>query len=286
MLITKIVDNNNRINQETKNCNLYVKNLPKDLTEEKMKEIFSKVGEVKSVKIDKYILQTKENGKYVDYIESKGFGFVCYNDEKDAQKAMQQFHEQWLPGFEKAPRPVLISKFMPKNERRQFLSKIQAQQMNFPMNIPSFQYPMMIPIHRQYPNKAHKTNYRKPQQRPPQQMQPQPMPNPQNQSSESSQNIISNQNNNSSNKDDEPNYEYMKSLEGIDQQKDYLGEFLFKKIEQHPIAQSKNLDVDIISRITGMILGINNIDEIYGITTNNENITSRIKEALQLLGDN
>ena len=286
MLITKIVDNNNRINQETKNCNLYVKNLPKDLTEEKMKEIFSKVGEVKSVKIDKYILQTKENGKYVDYIESKGFGFVCYNDEKDAQKAMQQFHEQWLPGFEKAPRPVLISKFMPKNERRQFLSKIQAQQMNFPMNIPSFQYPMMIPIHRQYPNKAHKTNYRKPQQRPPQQMQPQPMPNPENQSSESSQNIISNQNNNSSNKDDEPNYEYMKSLGGIDQQKDYLGEFLFKKIEQHPIAQSKNLDVDIISRITGMILGINNIDEIYGITTNNENITSRIKEALQLLGDN
>ena len=166
---------------------------------------------------------------------------------------------------------------MPKNERRQFLSKIQAQQMNFPMNIPSFQYPMMIPIHRQYPNKAHKTNYRKPQQRPPQQMQPQPMPNPENQSSESSQNIISNQNNNSSNKDDEPNYEYMKSLEGIDQQKDYLGEFLFKKIEQHPIAKSKNLDVDIISRITGMILGINNIDEIYGITTNNENITSRIK---------
>ena len=287
MLITKIVDNNNRINQETKNCNLYVKNLPKDLTEEKMKEIFSAVGEVKSVKIDKYILQTKENGKYVDYIESKGFGFVCYNDEKDAQKAIQQFHETWLPGFEKAPRPVLVSKFMPKNERRQYLSKMQAQQMNYPMNMPPFQYPpMMIPIHRQYQNKAHKTNYRKPQQHPPQPVPPQPVPNSSNSESFQNANNIQKDNNSSSNKDDEPNYEYLKSLEGIDQQKDYLGEFLFKKIEQHPIAQSKNLDVEIISRITGMILGINNIDEIYGITTNNENITARIKEALQLLQQN
>ena len=41
----------------------------------------------------------------------------------------------------------------------------------------------------------------------------------------------------------------------IDVQKDYLGEFLFKKIEQHPLAQSKNLTVDVISKITGMILG-------------------------------
>ena len=287
MLITKIVDNNNRINQETKNCNLYVKNLPKDLTEEKMKEIFSACGEVKSVKIDKYILQTKEHGKDVDYIESKGFGFVCYNDEKDAQKAIQKFHETKLPGYENAPRPVLVYKFMPKNERRQYLSKMQAQQMTFPLNMPPFQYPpMMIPIHRNYPNKGHKTNYRKPQQHPQQPIPPQPVPNSSNQNSESFQNVSSNQkdNNSSSNKDDEPNYEYLKSLEGIDQQKDYLGEFLFKKIEQHPIAQSKNLDVEIISRITGMILGINNIDEIYGITTNNNYITARIKEALQLLG--
>ncbi len=88
----------------------------------------------------------------------------------------------------------------------------------------------------------------------------------------------------SSNKDDEPKYDYLKSLPSEEAQKDYLGEFLFKKIEQHPIAQNKNLNVEIISRITGMILGIGNIDEIYGITVNNENITARIQEALELLG--
>ena len=51
MLTTKIGDINNKLNQEFKNCNLYVKNLPYELTEEKMKEIFSKCGEIKSVKI-------------------------------------------------------------------------------------------------------------------------------------------------------------------------------------------------------------------------------------------
>ena len=57
----------------------------------------------------------------------------------------------------------------------------------------------------------------------------------------------------------------------------------FFSIEQHPVAQSKNLDVDTISRITGMILGIQNINEIFNITINNELIASRIKEALELL---
>ena len=93
-----------------------------------------------------------------------------------------------------------------------------------------------------------------------------------------------NLNNNSISNNDEPDLEKLKSFKTIEEQKDYLGEFLFKKIEQHPIAQSKNLDVDYISRITGMILGIGNIDEIYGITINNDNITARIKEALELLG--
>ena len=90
-------------------------------------------------------------------------------------------------------------------------------------------------------------------------------------------------NNSNENREEELNYEHLKSLENEEQQKDYLGEFLFKKIEQHPLAQSKNLDVDIISRITGMILGIGNIEEIYGITASDENITARIQEALQLL---
>ena len=88
---------------------------------------------------------------------------------------------------------------------------------------------------------------------------------------------------NNENKDDGPNWEYIQSLNDDESKKDYLGEYLFKKIEQHPISHSKNLTVEIISRITGMILGIDDIKEIYDITTNYDNITGRINEALKLL---
>jgi len=278
MLTTKIIENNNKLNQENKDCNLYVKNLPRELTEEKMKEIFSKVGEVKSVKIDKYILQTKVNGENVDIIDSRGFGYVCYTNADDAKKAIEEFNEKKLPGFETSHLPVLVSKFMPKNERKQYLTKLQEQQNNFAPNIPLYTQPMIYPMApRPIPNRFYKNNYnyRKPQY-PPQQPIVNQMPAHQE---------INNQsvNNNSSVNNDEPDFEKLKSFKTIEEQKDYLGEFLFKKIEQHPIAQSRNLDVDYISRITGMILGIGNIDEIYGITINNDNITARIKEALELL---
>ena len=277
ILANKITENNNKLNQENKNCNLYVKNLPRELTEEKMKEIFSKVGEVKSVKKDKYILQTKENGKDVEYVESRGFGYVCYTNEEDAKKAIEVFNEKKLPGFETCPMPVLVSIFMPKNERKQFLSKLQEQENNFPMNQPQYPYPMLYPMPpRPIPNRFG-NNYKKPKY-PPKQIQQNQIMNQQNinqGSSEESKQI----NNNS----DEPSMEKLKTL-NPEEQKDYLGEFLFKKIEQHPIAQSHNLDVDTISKITGMILGIESIEELYGITINNDNITARIKEGLELLG--
>ena len=270
ILANKITENNNKLNEENKNCNLYVKNLPRELTEEKMKEIFSKVGEVKSVKKDKYILQTKENGKDVEYVESRGFGYVCYTKEEDAKKAIEEFNEKKLPGFENSPMPVLVSIFMPKNERKQFLSKLQEQENNFSMNPPQYSYPMLYPMPpRPIPNRFG-NNYKKPKY-PPKQIQQ----NINQGSTEETKQI----NNNS----DEPSMEKLKTL-NPEEQKDYLGEFLFKKIEQHPIAQSHNLDVDTISKITGMILGIESIDEIYGITINNDNITARIKEGLELLG--
>ena len=278
MLHTKIIENNNKLNQENKNCNLYIKNLPRELKEEQLKEIFSKVGEVKSVKIDKYILQTKVNGENVDILDSRGFGYVCFKNEEDAKKAIEEFNEKKLPGFESSHIPVLVSIFMPKNERKQYLSRMQEQQNSFPQKMPFYPpYPMMYPIPpRPIQNRPNKNNYRKPQY-PPQQ----PMVN-QEQLTQDVDNL--NLNNNNSSNNDEPDWSKIQSFKTIEEQKDYLGEFLFRKIEQHPIAQSKNLDVDMISRITGMILGIGNIEEIYGITVNNQNITARIKEALELLG--
>ena len=279
MLTTKIGDINNKLNQEFKNCNLHIKNLPYDLTEEKLKEIFSKCGEVKSVKIDKFILQTKINDKFVESEESKGFGYVCFTSEEAARKAKEEFNGKTLPGYENSKRPILINNFMPKNERKQFLNKLQSNQnQNYPYNMPPpmpgyppYMYPPMFP--RPVQNRGHKNNYKKP-------TQPNPQPVPQQIMNQVPP--VQNQNINN-NREDEPNLEFLMSLNDTDAQKDYLGEYLFKKIEQHPIAQSKNLTVETISRITGMILGIGDIKEIYDITINNESITARINEALTLL---
>jgi polyadenylate-binding protein len=284
MLTTKIGDINNKLNQEFKNCNLHIKNLPRDITEEKLKEIFSKCGEIKSVKISKFILQTKRNNEFVESEESKGFGFICFTTEEAAKKAKEEFDQKTLPGYENSKRPVLINYFMPKNERRQqYLSKLQLQNQGYPYALPGpvagfppYMYPPMYPRFAQ--NRGHKGNYRKPMQQP----NIQPMMNNQVQNVQNkNQNAINN-----NNKEDEPNLEYLNSLENLDAQKDYLGEYLFKKIEQHPIAQNKSLTVETISRITGMILGIGDIKEIYDITINNDSITSRINEALALLENN
>ena len=281
MLTTKIGDINNKLNQEYKNCNLYVKNLPYELTEDKMKEIFSKCGEVKSVKISQFLLVTKVNDKFVNYVSSHGFGYVCYTSEEGAKKAITEFNGKYLPGFENTKRPpIMICPFMPKHERKQLLNQQAAPTMPNSSMFPGI-FPMYAPnmYNRQSQNKPRV--YRRPQDPSQKQIQQQT------QTQKTIQNPPPvNQNNvPNGNKEDEPSFEYLQSLANAELQKDYLGEYLFKKIEQHPLAHSKNLTVDIISRITGMILGIDDIKEIYDITVNNQSITARINEALELLGN-
>ena len=275
MLTTKIGDINNKLNQD----------LPYELTEDKMKEIFSKCGDVKSVKISQFLLVTKVKDKFVNYVSSHGFGYVCYTNEEGAKKAVAEFNGKYLPGFENTKRPpIMICPFMPKHERKQLLNQQAAPTM---LTSPMFPgpFPMYPPnmYNRQFQNRPRV--YRRPQAPPQKQVQPQQQQQ-QPPTQKNIQNPPVNQNNvPNTNKEDEPNFEYLQSLGDPDLQKDYLGEYLFKKIEQHPLAHSKNLTVDIISRITGMILGIDDIKEIYEITVNNQSITARINEALELLGN-
>lgn len=284
ILDSKIGDIKNKLNQEFKNCNLYVKNLPYDLTEEKMKEIFSKCGEIKSCKIGKYMLLTKINDKFQNIETSYGFGFVCYMKEEDAKKAIEEFNLKYLPGYENPKRPpIYITYFVPKYERKQILNKEASQEMaqrQF-MPPPLMMYPnnLMFNRHLQYGPRM----YRRPQQQR-NQNKTQNVNNIQ-QVQNNNMNLNNNVENQDTNieKEDEPSLQILQNLDSLEKQKDYIGEFLFRKIEQHPITQRQNLDMDTISRITGMILGIDNINEIYDITINNKNIEARIHEALKLL---
>ena len=80
-----------------------------------------------------------------------------------------------------------------------------------------------------------------------------------------------------------PDLKYLKSLKNDNDKRDYLGEFLFKKIENHPLTLTKNLTIDEIGKITGVILDIEDILEIIDIFQNNQQFNNKIQESLELI---
>ena len=68
--------------------NIYCGNLPYNVVEEDLREIFEEYGEVASVKI----INDKLTGR------SKGFGFVEMDDDNEARKAIEELNNAELSG--------------------------------------------------------------------------------------------------------------------------------------------------------------------------------------------
>ena len=286
ILSSRITDNNYKLNSQFKNCNLHLRNVPQEVDEAYLHEVFSVFGEVKSVKIPKFLLVTKVNGEFKEIPMSKGFGYVCFMDQEIAKKAKEEMNNKFIPKFETAKRPLLIDFFMPKYERKQILTRIQGQYPG------SKQYPMMnfgAPFGQMHPNLA--KHVKQPQMFPGMQApglglgQGQTMTGPKHHANKFTTPMTVNPIQTVA-KPDEVDVKYLQSLEDDSAKKDYLGEFIFKKIENHPYAQTYNFTIDVIGKITGMILGIDDINEIVDITVNQDNLTMRISEALSLIGIN
>ncbi len=79
--------------------NIYAGNLPYTLSEENLKDIFEKHGEVKAVKI----IMDRYTGN------SKGFGFIEMSGDEQAEKAIQL-----LNGFEVNGRNIKVNFAKPK----------------------------------------------------------------------------------------------------------------------------------------------------------------------------
>ncbi|KAH7512885.1 hypothetical protein FEM48_Zijuj12G0137700 [Ziziphus jujuba var. spinosa] len=67
---------------------ILVKGFPFSTTDERLAEVFSQFGEITEVKI----VKNKDSNK------SKGFGFVTFTSESDAQKAKMEMNGQLLDG--------------------------------------------------------------------------------------------------------------------------------------------------------------------------------------------
>ena len=83
------------------------------------------------------------------------------------------------------------------------------------------------------------------------------------------------------------------SKEGIDiafnkmkteeEKREFLGEIIFKKIEENEIIKKFNINKEQIGKITGMIIGLPSFNEIIKISKKNDLLKSRIEEALRLM---
>ncbi len=285
ILSTKIIDNNCKLNNQFKNCNLHIRNLPSELTEEALVEVFSKYGEIKSVKIPKVLLTTKVMGQFKDYLMNKGFGYVCYMDQESARIAKEDLTGKIFPGNETWKRPMLIDFFMPKYERNQMLHKLNqdpagrqlplfSQVGGIPFNMPFNMNPNLAKHVRTQGSSFH----------------PQKGPKTQEQNVETKNSSLNtNLNNTLTNptvqtvKVNDPDIKYLQSIDDETAKRDYLGEFLFRKIENNSLILNNNHTIDTIGKITGMILGIEDINEIIDITTNEENLNLRVSEAINLI---
>ena len=128
-----------KIKDKYKFCNLYVKNLPNDFTDEKLKELFGKYGEIRSAKVVKKELETH----YLIVKKSvKVFGFVCFFEPAKAQEAKSKLKETTL--LVNGPR-LYVDYHQTKQERTEFLKlKLIKESERRKNNIPPMMPPNMM----------------------------------------------------------------------------------------------------------------------------------------------
>ena len=295
---------NNNYNN-LKFCNLHVRNIPYQIKENELYHNFEQFGEIRSVRIAKKSKEIIENGKTILVEFPEGFGYVSFYNPESAKIAIEKMNGGYLKKYENWKYSLIVDYFMPKKERIQLLNKNkQFYQGSFPtnpntlLNQPGFAgFKNFMPMQNFPPN----FNF-------PNQMQPMYnpgiMPTPIN-------NIRSNFNqnidqrpyaqpaqiyqNNAKNliipvqipkNEEQPDINYLNSLEDDFGKKDYLGEFIFKQIENHPVSLKNNFTIDNIGKITGMILGIDDIKEITEIAKNRNLLNTRLTEAMELMDFN
>ena len=71
-----------------------------------------------------------------------------------------------------------------------------------------------------------------------------------------------------------------------EEKKEFLGEIIFKKIEENEIIKSRNIKKEQIGKITGMIIELPSIHEVIEVIEKEEVLNDRIEEGLKLMQEN
>lgn len=81
---------------------LYVGNLPWSVTNESLHDLFAAYGEI----VEAIVISDRMSGR------SKGFGFVTFANDADAEKAVAEMHDKEVEG-----RKIVVNVARPREER-------------------------------------------------------------------------------------------------------------------------------------------------------------------------
>ena len=281
LLENKIRESNSKLNEQYRMCNLHIRNIPSNAKEDDLRKVFSKFGNIKSLKINSYILVTNEGEEKKEILMSKGFGYVCYDNPESAKQAIDTYNGKFLPNFESWNRPLLIDYFMPKHERH-ILNNQQSTIANMGIAPGGMFYGGMRPpamYSMPYmPMPPRNWHHRGGHQRMPQNRTAQPHHH------HHEHNVNVNTMMNTNNKRD-VDMKYFNSLGSVEEKKDFLGEQIFKAIEESPIASKHNMDTQTIGKITGMIINIPDMNEVIEILKDENTLNMLINDGLKLLSN-
>ena len=233
---------------------------------------------------------------------------MLFEKAEDAKKALESLAGKYIIGFENYFKPLIVENYFPRDKRNitqgtnyYNISNPQMIYSNIPGQFippPSYMVPIpmgMNPIpnnqimQQQYifPQGNFKGGFRKFNNR----------GRGGNRGGKNNQrrnnnynNVNNNYNNNMNNmnkKEEEKKIEFdhesFNKIESEEEKRDFLGEKLFNLIQENKTLKEKKGDSETVGRITGMILGIQDINEIIDILERPSKLDSRIKEAFELL---
>ena len=224
------------INTNNNKCNLFIKEIPYMIKEKQFIEIFSQYGKIASAKLETYNLITNIGDQTVSTPTSKGYGYVCYEDQEVAKKVKDELNGKFLPGYEHWKNPLTIEYYLSKSQKE--VMNNMYENNNYSMSNNNNLY--MPQMNQQYIN--------------------------------NSKNMF--------------DYNKFISLENEESKKEYLGEIIYDQVYNSPLI-SNILEKDkVTAKITGMILGIGNTEEIIRICTDIEALNRNISDSLILLNNN
>ena len=234
-----------KIKEKYKFCKLYVKNLPNDFTDEKLKELFGKFGKIRSAKVVKKEL---ESHYLVIKKTIKVFGFVCFFEPETAKEAKSKLKDYSITV--NGPK-LYVDYHQTKKERTEFLKlKLLKDNNNRNKQNPMFQPGMPV-----FPNQFPMMPMPRPVMMPYNNMRQPMMPMPPQQ----------------------PRVD-PRTMDKATRQ-DYYGEQLFTKISKHP--QFANY-ASYFSKIVGIFLDLED-NIIEKLIKDDAYFQQQVEETIHLL---